>query len=319
LLYDEKLSFGANVERLKEFCRSHSGDQRLQQFLDPFLTALFEHAKAQFAAVKSALADLDGPAAYRNLLLACLMASDGAASEKANIVWSMALDSREPVEVRRTASFLTGQVGDNQQRPADLFTLLTDSDSRVVQFALQNSAQHPDQRSYDLIRTNLLNSSDIHLQVAAVNAIGNAAYPDSQATLTSILANVRTSKDEALTEPSLLKRAAIAHLDMNNPAVFEAVQHIALDDNEDPGVRAKAIARFTPAEFPKKTDMLIELLRKLDADNTVSLRAVVDTLLTAPTPERIQLIRDKAQQLTDPQVSKLLLARIQIATGKGTP
>lgn len=318
IFYDENLSFDENLRRLKEFCRANRNDAELQQMLVPFLQVLFEQAPQQYQTVTRALDDLDGSPAYRNLLLACLMTTDRNAADKANLVWQIALDSREPVEVRRTASFLMGQLGAGQKRPGDLYTLLADEDSQVVLFAIENSAQHLDQRNYDLIRTKLVHSSDIHLQVASVNAIGKAPFADSQATLASILANVPTSKAEAFSEASLVKRAAIVQLDMLNPEFFEAVKQIALDDNEDPGVRAKAIGRFTPTAFPKETDMLVGLLKKLDAGNTVSLRAVVDTLLTAPTAERIQMIRTRAQELTDPQVSKLLLARIRIATeGEG--
>ncbi|NOS71806.1 MAG: hypothetical protein HOP33_17990 [Verrucomicrobia bacterium] len=319
IYYDEKLSFVENLQRLKKFCRANRNDAELQQMLIPFLKVLFEQAPQQYQTVKGALEDLDGSPAYRNILLACLMANDGNLGDKANIVWRIALDSREPVEVRRTASFLTSQVDDGQQRPADLYAILSDADAQVVLFALENSTRHLDQRNYDLIRTNLINSRDIHLRVAAIKVIGSSVFADSQTALTSIMANAQTSKDSAFSEPSLLKRAAIPHLNMNNPEVFALVRRIALDDAEDPGVRAKAIGRFTPTEFPAETGMLLEMLGKLDANDTVPLRAVVDTLLTAPTPDRIQTIRAKADEMTDPQIRNLLRKRIEIATQDRKP
>jgi len=245
------------------------------------------------------------------------MAAEGDSSEKANVIWQIALNARESAEVRRTATFLTGQVGDNRTRPSNLNTLLRDSDTQVVVFALENSTMHLDQRNYDLIRTKLINSSDIHVRVASVHAIGTAAFDDRQSVLTSVIASVLTSKVDEFSESSLLKRAAISHLDMRNPAIFEAVKNIALDDNEDAGVRAKAIGRFMPMEFPGEVGMLLELLKKLDADNAVALRAIVDVLLTAPTPERVEAIRSRADELSDAEVRKLLLRRIEIATQGG--
>lgn len=315
VFYDDRLSFEDNLKRLKEFCHSHEGDQRLEQLLRPLISVLLEKASQQFAVVKSSLDDLDGPAAYRNILLGCLMATDGHSAEKANIVWRIALDSHEQVEVRRTASFLTGQVEDNQKRPADLYTLLTDSDSQVVLFALENSPRHLDQRDYDLIHTNLMNLSDVHLQIAAINAIGNAHFPDAQATLANILGTVQTTKNDAFSEPSLLKRAAITYLDMRNPEILQAIKRIALDDNEDPGVRAKAIAKFTPSQFSGADNFLTELLNKFDVDNSLPLRATIDVLLTDPTPAHVQSIRQKLAQLSDPQLRDLLLKRVDVATG----
>jgi hypothetical protein len=317
LFYDEKLSFEANLERLKEFCRSHDGDQRLEQLLAQFVKILLEKASQQFAAAKRILENLDGPAAYRNVVLGCLMAADALSAEKANIVWRTALDAREPVGVRRTASFLTGQVEDSQRRPADLYTLLTDPDSQIALFALQNATRHLDQRDYDLIRTNLVNSPDVHLQVAAITIIGNAPFPDAQATLANILGAVQTSQNEAFSEPSLLKRAAIAYLDMRDPGTFQAIKRIALDENEDPGVRAKAIARFTPSQFPGAESFLTELLNRFDADTSLPLRATIDVLLTDPTPAHVQAIRQRLARLSDPQLRDALLKRVDVVIKGG--
>jgi hypothetical protein len=319
LSYDESLTFGMNLLRLKEFCRSHSSDPRLQQLLDAFVKRLLAHAKTELPAIERSLQDMDGTAAYRNLLLMCLSEADGGISEKAAIVWRIVLDSREPVEVRRTASFLTTRLGDDHKRPAELFALLSDSDSQVVVFALQGATPHLDQQNYDLIQTNLIHSLDVHVQVAAVNAIGNAPFTNRQAVLMRILTTIQTSNEEAFSELSLLKRAAIAHLDMQNPTTFEAVKRIALDENEDPGVRAKAILRFTPKEFPQEADMLVGLLKKPDSVNAVTLRAVVDTLLTAPTPDRVQMIHAALRNLADPEIKKLLFERIRIATEGENP
>ena len=319
IFYDDTLSFEDNLKRLKEFCHSHESDQRLEQLLGPFVSVVLEKASQQFAAVKSTLDNLDGPAAYRNILLGCLMASDGSSAEKASIVWRIALNAREPVEVRRTATYLTSQVEDYQKRSADMFALLADTDSQIVISALANSTRHLDENGYNLIKNILIYSPDINLRVAAVSALGRSSFPDNQVTLREIVTSGQTTKEDAFSEASLPKRAAIPHLDMHNPETYDLVKTMALNENEDPGVRAKAISRFTPAEFPEATAMLLQLLQKLDADNTVPLRAVVDTLLTSATPERIQAIRTRAAELSDPQVRTLILKRTELATKGENP
>lgn len=319
LLYDKSLSFQENVNRLQEFCRSHAGGKQLEQALASFLKNLFEEAKSQFSAIKASLEDITGPPAYRNIMLGCFMAADGPMAEKANAVWRVATDPRESVEVRRTASFLTGQVEDTENRSAALSALLNDADAKVAMFALDNSARHLDQATFDLIRTNLAHSHDIHLRLAAINAIGSASFPQSQSTLADILTNTKTSNEDQFSESSLVKRAAISHLDMHNTDVYQAVKKIAFDDNEDPGVRAKAIARFKPADSPKEDGILMDLLGKLDTDMSVPLRATIDALLTAPTPERIEAIRRRLAQLSDPQVRDLLLKKVELAAKGSIP
>jgi hypothetical protein len=320
LVYDESVSFEENLRRLREFCDPHAQNQKLPMLLDSFVKALVPHAKTEFRAVKQALDRPEGTAAYRNLLLACLVVADGPVQEKADLVWRIALSKDEKIEVRRTATYLTSQIGDTQKRPDALYALLNDSDSEVVISALANSTPHLDERSYNVIKNTLVNSTDVHVRVAAVSALGRAPYPDKQQALREIVLASQTSKEDAFSEASLPKRAAIAHLDIHDPETYELVKQIALNDNEDPGVRAKAIGRFTPAEFPGAIGMLVQLLQKLDAENTVALRAVVDALLTSPTPENLQLIRKKANEQTDLQVRDLILKRIEIeGAGGGKP
>ena len=322
LLYDEKMSFEANLGRLKEFCQSHEKDTKLTLYLNEilnefskeFVKSLLEHAKGEFVVVKKAIEQVNGTTTYRNLLLACVMAADAPSPEKADLVWKVALDKNEQIGVRRTATFLTIKVEDIKKRPGDVFALLADPDSEIVISALANSTRHLDENSYNLIKSSLINSPDINLRVAAVSALGRANFPDSQVTLREIVSSGQTTKEDAFSEATLPKRAAIPHLDMRNPETYELVKQTALNENEDPGVRAKAISRFTPASFPEATEMLLQLLRSLDADNTVPLRAVVDTLLTSATPQRIQAIRTRADELSDPQVRTLILKRIELAT-----
>jgi hypothetical protein len=302
LSYDENLSFEANLSRLKEFCRSLSGDPRLQQLLDAFVKDLLAYAKTELPVIKRALAEVDGTASYRNLLLMCLTEADGGLPEKTDIVWRIARDSREPVEVRRTASFLTAQLGDGRTRPADLFALLSDSDSQVVVFALQGATRNLDQENYDFIRTNLIHSTDVHVQVAAVHALGNASSTDKQSVLLCLLNDIPTSRNDAISEPSLVKRSALAYLDIHDSAVLQAVKTIALNDGEDPRVRAKAIERLTPAVFPELSQFLIELLGTLD--NIRPLQRCEDTEDSRRCSRPIVPESDSAASVSAPRFSR---------------
>lgn len=313
LLYDERLTFEANLVRLKEFCRSHSSDPNLQKLLDAFVANLLAHAKTELPAVKRALEELDGTAAYKNIMLACLAEADGASSEKADIVWRIALDLHEPAEVRRTASFLTAQLGYDRKRAADLSALLSDPDSQVVVFALEAARQNLDQQNYDLIRTNLIHSTDVHVQVAAVQALGNSTFGDKQSVLVGILNDTATSKNDAFSEPSLVKRAALAYLDIHDPEALQVVKQIALNAQEDPGVRAKAIGRLTPAASPELSNFLSELFSKLDSENSLGMRAIVDVLLADSRPENIEAVRQKVNQVSDPEIRDALLKRVENA------
>ena len=68
-LYREQLSFEDNLQRLKGFCIPHGNDPQLQLLIDQFVKDLFAHSKGQFQVVKSALAHLDGPPIFDNIIL----------------------------------------------------------------------------------------------------------------------------------------------------------------------------------------------------------------------------------------------------------
>lgn len=314
LLYDERLSFEQNLTRLKEFCRSHSDDQRLQQLLEPFLRTLIERAKAQFAVITGALKQVDGSAAYRNILLACLTAAAGPPSEKADIVWRTSLNREEAVETRRLATRLIPRFADDTKRSDELFSLLKDPDTTLVALALKISPFELDDRCYNLIRASLLASTDINLRIAAVDAIGCAPNADKQTDLLSIVGRQQTSKTTMFTDASLVKRRAVDHLDINDPQSQVLIKHIVLDEAEDPSVRANAISRLTATDYPDATNILLNLLRNLDANNAVMIAAIEDNLLTTPSPTIVRAIQSKAEDLSDPQLRVFMLKRLQTIT-----
>jgi hypothetical protein len=314
LLYDEQLSFQDNLQRLNEFCRSHQNDPQLEQLLGQFETVLFKHAKGQFAVIEQSLNNLDGTADYRNILLNCLMVADGTTTEKADIVWQVATDQNEPIETRRMATSLIPQLADGKNRSDDLLSLLNDSDRDMVMLALIVASSQMDERTYNFIKTSLLSSKDINIQIAAVDAIGHSAIAGNQTDLLSIIGQQQTSSTTIFSNASLLKRRAISYLDLSSQQAYNLTENIALNPNEDPSVRAAAITKLAPSEFPQSTNMLLGLLQTADSNDAILLVVTEDSLLTTPTPNIIQAIQTKAAELPDPQLRNLMIQKLNKIT-----
>jgi len=117
----------------------------------------------------------------------------------------------------------------------------------------------------------------------------------------------------------LAKRAAIMLLDGASSSNQRLVQAMALDDTEEPGVRAKAILKMAEARTPEVEAALKDLLERFAENDLVPLAAVVDGIMREPSPANLSLVRDKIQNMADPQVKKILLSRVEIGTGKETP
>jgi hypothetical protein len=152
-----------------------------------------------------------------------------------------------------------------------------------------------------------------------VDAIGSSTIPDKQAELLTIINDQPTSKATMFSDASLLKRKAIAYLDLNNEQIYKLDQNIALDATEDPSVRAAAISRLTPNTFPSSTNILLTLLQSANSDDAVVLAATEDSLLTTPTPNILQAIQTKAGGLSDSQLRDFMIKRLEKitnATGK---
>jgi len=318
LLYDESLSFADNLQRLREFCGSHANDPQLQQLLSQFAKVLFARAKGQLPAVTYALEHLDGHVIYRNIVLDCLIAADGSVSEKADLVWGIATDGGEPIETRRLATSLTSQLVDGKSRTDKLMSLLKDPDRDIVMLALQSASFQMDDRSSNLIKSTLLTSTDINVRIAAVDAIGKSTIADNQTQLLSIISEQQTSRANMFSDASLLKRRAIAYLGLKDSQTYDLVEHIALDSTEDPSVRAAAITKLSPKEFPGSANDLLGLLQAANSQDAVLLAATEDSLLTTPTPSILRAIQTKAEGLSDPQLRNFMIQRLKQVTNGGT-
>jgi len=319
LQYEGELGFEANVKRLKDFCDEHKTETDLESLISRSVETTIRLSKDHFVGLRSALEKNEGQPIYKNILLACLMSTDGPDETKGSLVWGMATNQDQPASVRRTAAYLSGQIDSATKRPEAFRRLLTDPDEEVVIFALTspNRNINLDQTNYELIKTFLIHSTNINLQVAAVNAVGTAPFADSQNVLLGIVKNTQTVGVELFSEPTLAKRSAIMLLDPNNANIRQVLQAIALDDAEDPGVRAKAITRMATSRIPEVTQTLQTLLNQLNADNLVPLRAVVDALVAQPTAANITLVQERINRISDPQIRTVLLHRVEMATKGG--
>jgi hypothetical protein len=318
-LPDERLSFEDNLPRLKGFCSSHVNDPQLPQLLSQSVKVLFKQAKGQFPAVKYAIEHPDGPAIYRNIVLDCLIVAEGPISEKADIVWGIATKRGELIETRRLATCLSRQFADGKSRPDEFLSLLNDSDSGIVILTLKMASFQMDNRSYNFTKTSLLASKDINVRIAAVDAIGSSTIADKQSDLLSIISEQSTSKATMFSDSSLLKRKAISHLEVSDTQNRDHIKHIVLDANEDPSVRAEAIGKFTPKDFPDSATVLLSLFQILNSDDAVLLAAIEDNLLTIPSPSILQAIRTKAEGLSDPQLGNFMIKRLEKITNGANP
>jgi len=316
LQYDNTFSFEENLDRFRRFCDANKNHPDFDLLVSTFIKSIIPISAHHFNSVSKALERLEGTAPYRNILLACLMSADASDESKANVAWGIATNLNEEVSVRRTATYLTGQVDSATKRPEAFRLLLTDPDEQVVVFALTSTNRNVnlDEANYDLIKTALINSSNVNLQVAAVNAVGTAPFADSQNVLFGIVTNASMAGVEPFSEPTLAKRSAIMLLDVNNDQTRQLLQTIALDDAEEPGVRSKAITRMATSRTPEVTQIIRELLNQLEPDNLVPLRAVVDGLLQEPSSANLSLVKDRISSITDPQVRRVLLHRVEMAT-----
>ena len=79
------------------------------------------------------------------------------------------------------------------------------------------------------------------------------------------------------------------------------------------------ILKMAEARTPEVEAALKDLLERFAENDLVPLAAVVDGIMREPSPANLSLVRDKIQNMADPQVKKILLSRVEIGTGKETP
>lgn len=311
--YDIAQSFEANLKRLREHCDAWPEITEHAEILSAFVAALLDRAGGQYGAVEKALKAPDGTNGYRCILLACLMSCDGPEQATADWVWKVAGNTQEWSGVRRTAAFLASRVTDSASRPDQLWALLTDADDQVVVPALVAACRHMDRRAYEYISTELAGAEDIHVRVAAIEALGTAPYEhEGQVKLKELIGAIETSSRNPLSEASLAKRTAIQNLDMDDPDSWDLLQRMARDPEEDPGVRAKAIGRFSLKDHPAAEPWLTSLLSR-EIDNPLVARAVVEVLMSRPTAHRSAFIRKQLNRMADPQMRTAIQFRMEVA------
>jgi hypothetical protein len=321
LQYDPTASFAANLDRLARFCAIHKDDADLAACVDPFVATARDRSGTEFAAIQPAFATNTELPVYRVVLLACLMSAEAPAETKAALVWGIATNADELVSVRRTAAFLTGQLDSTVSRPDAYRVLLADKDDQVALFALTSANRNInlDAANYELVKTRFLASENIHLRVAAVTVIGTAPYPDSQAVLLNLVKSTATTDITPLSEGTLAKRSALALLDARDPPTRQLLTSIALEEAEDPSIRAKAIGRIATVVSPETDKVLTGLLSTTPEDNLIVLRAVVDALAVRSPAADLGFVKQRITQLTDPQIRKVLSHRLEIASRERSP
>ena len=317
LQYDASQSFEANLRQLRGHCDAWPEITEQAEVLGTFVAELLSNAGGQFGVVETAMAEKGGTSGYRCILLACLVSCGGPAQAVADLVWNAALNETLP-GARRTAAFLASRVPDSATRTDQLWALLTDADDQVVVPALAAASRHMDQRVYEYISTELAEADDIHVRVAAIEAIGAApSEHEGQKKLKALVEVTETSGRNPLSEASVAKRAAIRHLDMDDPDACDLLHRMATDPEEDPGVRAKAIGRFSLKDHPAAEPWLTSLLGR-DIDNPLVARAVVDAMMTQPSAARIAFIRKQLMRMADVQMRDSILSRIGVSAGMGS-
>jgi hypothetical protein len=210
---------------------------------------------------------------------------------------------------------LTRDLSDPTRRSRDLLSVISDDDNELVVFGLTSGGKHVDENVYRFVRDRLLQSSDVHVQIAAVHTVGSSSLGGNANTiLTDIVASATTSRNSPFSKESLSKRAALEHVDMGEPQTFALVLSIAQDEGEDPGVRAKAISRCNARDYSEADEWLLPLLDRTPADDAVVLSAVVEALLSNPTSERLKAIRTRCDIIEDRVVHALIEKRVQSAS-----
>ena len=302
LEYDESLSFKKNLFRFRGWCES-DGHPSSQEFRSKkFLKELYSHAQGD--AVVQALQDMRGGPFYRNILLACLLRVDVSGKDK--IIWGIALNNEEHMGVRRTAAYLFREIKSTEPRPQELLDLLAIDDSQLKVFVLQSAAKHMDEKGYALVQQLAMVQDDIHVQVAAASAIGQSEFADKGEVLKTIIETSPSSKTEKFSESSIVKRTAIAGMDVADPDTYEMIKSLANDENEDPGVRRRALLKCAEAGTDDAFALVSGLLQSTPEEEAVVIKGCVQGLLGIGGEEAEKAIQNKMETIKDLQIKTMI-------------
>jgi len=309
LVYDNGLTFEANLSKLKTLC-SHDPDPKTLEFRSrAFLSQLLDHVPTDGAVILDELYSGEGRPFYRNVLLACFMKTG--VNPKDDSLWTVALRQGESETVRATATILLSQTAVSRSRPADILHLIRDGDSDVRVSALQVAPQHMDQTVFDVTRSLAVSNDDIHVRLAAINAIGASDWQGSQSILLGVVTDIQTAASAPFSLESVLKRSAVADLDMSDPTNFRLVQDMATETNEDPGVRRKALVRLGQSKTPGVLTVITSVLDSTPDTEAVVLKGCIEALLAIGTDAAMGAANRRVEHISDQQVKRMLILLIE--------
>ncbi len=304
LEYDKNLSFEENLFRFKKWCESddHPSSQEFRS--RGFLEELYSHIKGSDDVVVQAIQNVSGEPFYRNILLACLLRAD--VSGKDEIVWGVASNEEENISVRRTAAYLFREVVSAKPRPQEFIDLLANEDDQFKVFVLQSAPFHMDEKGYVLVQQLATTHDDVHVQVAAASAIGRSEFADKGKVLKTIIEASPSSKAEKFSESSTVKRTAIAGMDATDTETYEMIKSIAIDENEDPGVRRRALLKCSEAGTEDAVALLSGLLQSTPEEDAVVIKGCVQGLLRIGGEEAEKFVQNKIETIRDPQIKAMV-------------
>jgi HEAT repeat protein len=188
----------------------------------------------------------------------------------------------EDLEIRKSAVFALGRIGDARAAPALIEVL--DEDAELVIAAANALAKIGDRRAFDALLA-LVGDSNAAVRQAAIGALNSLGSPEMPGRVLPLLgdtdANVRESAvkiagyfgypecadlllERCLDEDERVRRAAIEHLpyledERVTPTLIGALRH------ETPKVRAAAAGALAQAEGAQVADHLMEALADEDS------------------------------------------------------
>jgi len=304
LSFDAALPFAANLDRFKRLCGLGGGDAATNQRILDFAECLLGGLEGNEALIVAELQDHAGPAAYVNFLMGFLLRLN--VPGKDALIWEIALDGEADADVRQTAAFFLSSTEATVRHPEGFAKLLSDSDDQGKVFALQLAGAHMDEAGYELVKETYADCPDIHVRVAALNAIGGSSFAGSQELLLEVIAATPTSAATSFSQDSLLKRAALAHLDLSRPGNDALIRGIAADPGEDPGIRRRAMLTYAATGSGEANAFLLGLLRGTPQTEPVLIKGAVEALLAIGRRDGREAIQAKRAEIADPHVKTMI-------------
>lgn len=304
LSFDPALPFAANLDRFKRLCGLGGGDAATNQRILDFAESLLGCLEGNGEVIVAELQDRSTPTVYLNFLMSFLLRLD--VPGKDQLIWDIALDGEAAGDVRQTAAFFLTSTEATVRNPEGFAKLLSASDDQAKVFALQLAGTHMDEAGYELVKETYADCPDIHVRVAALNAIGASPFAGSQELLLEVIATTPTSAAESFSQDSLLKRAALAHLDMSRPENHGLARGIAANPDEDPGIRRRAMLTYAATGSDEAHAFLLGLLRETPQTEAVLIKGAVEALLAIGRRDGREAIQAKRAGIADPHVRTMI-------------